>query len=317
MSNKKEKIKKILNTKPFYFVLGAIIFGSIGVSAATYFPSNDVTYDNSESGLKSTDVQGAIDELYTACSTPALPPGGDGILESVKIVTSGDGLYKDEYETEYNDKYVYKGKNPNNYITFNNEKAGWRIISIEGNRTIKIIKNEAIGYKRWSNGTDDWTTASLNTDLNETYYNTLTSTAQKQIAIGEYSLGDVQWDSADLSNTIYEENIVKWSGKIALPTVSEYIRANSYKSLCGTMQVFDQNISICNQTNWMYQSGLEWWTLTPVYLGDQNVYYISDDMWIISDEPSTRYQIRPTLYLSSEVKITGGTGTQNDPYTIE
>ena len=38
-------------------------------------------------------------------------------------VTSGDGLYKDTYETG---RYVYKGANPNNYITFNNEL--WRII---------------------------------------------------------------------------------------------------------------------------------------------------------------------------------------------
>ena len=35
------------------------------------------------------------------------------------VVDSGDGLYKDEYETG---RYIYKGANPNNYITFNNEK---------------------------------------------------------------------------------------------------------------------------------------------------------------------------------------------------
>lgn len=317
MSNKKGKIKKILNTKIFYFVLGALIFGTIGVSAATYFPSNDVTYDNSESGLESTDVQGAIDELYTACSTPALPSGGDGILESVKIVTSGDGLYKDEYETEYNDKYVYKGKNPNNYITFNNEKAGWRIISIEGNRTIKIIKNETIGFQRWDFYSDDWSRPSdLNTYLNETYYNTLTSTAQKQIVTSEFGIGDITY-SADLIYQINDENSVKWSGKIALPTVSEYIRANSYKSQCGTTELIFGNRGLCTNTNWMFMDNTEWWTLTPVYLGDQNVFMITELGNLNGYDVYTQYQIRPTLYLSSEVKITGGTGTQNDPYTIE
>ena len=34
------------------FALTALIFSVVGVSAATYFPSNDVTYNNSESGLK-------------------------------------------------------------------------------------------------------------------------------------------------------------------------------------------------------------------------------------------------------------------------
>ena len=66
------------------FILGILTGGCISVIAATYFPSGDVTYDNSVSGLQSTNVQDAIDELYTACSTPALPPDGDGILESVK-----------------------------------------------------------------------------------------------------------------------------------------------------------------------------------------------------------------------------------------
>ena len=42
----------------------------------------------------------------------------------VMPVTSGDGLYGDEYTSG---RYVYRGTNPNNYIMFNNEL--WRIIS--------------------------------------------------------------------------------------------------------------------------------------------------------------------------------------------
>ena len=311
----KSKIKKFINSKLFVFIITALVFSTIGVSAATYFESSAVTYDNTESGLESTDVQGAIDELYSACKNPPLPPGGDGILESVKIVTSGDGLYKDEYETEYNDKYVYKGKNPNNYIYFNNEL--WRIISIEGNRTIKIIRNETIGSKRWSNGIDDWREPStLNTYLNETYYNTLNSDAKSHIVVGEYSLGEVTWDSSDLSNTIYEENVNKWSGKIALVTISEYIRANSYKSRCGSLYSFNSYSNVCNQTNWMYKSNLKWWTLTPKSYGDQDVYYI-EDIGAFVEDPYTSHSIIPVLYLSSDTQITGGTGTQSDPYRIE
>ena len=56
------------------------------------------------------------------------------------VVNEGDGLYKDEYE---DGKYTYKGADPNNYITFNNEI--WRIISIGADNTIKIMQNESIG----------------------------------------------------------------------------------------------------------------------------------------------------------------------------
>ena len=135
----KEKIKKIIFGYLPGFVLGVITAISISVIAATYFPSKDVTYDNKESGLSSTDVQGAIDELYAECTY--VPTGGEAILENTDIVTSGDGLYADEYEEG---KYTYKGRNVNNYVTFNNEKAGWRIISINSDGTIKIMKYEGI-----------------------------------------------------------------------------------------------------------------------------------------------------------------------------
>ena len=55
----------------------------------------------------------------------------------VMPVTSGDGLYGDEYTSG---RYVYRGTNPNNYIMFNNEL--WRIISKEADGTYKILRNE-------------------------------------------------------------------------------------------------------------------------------------------------------------------------------
>ena len=64
----KEKLKKIFNNKIFMFIFGGVLFSAVSVYAVTYFPSNQVTYDNKTSGLKSSDVQGAIDELYTTCS---------------------------------------------------------------------------------------------------------------------------------------------------------------------------------------------------------------------------------------------------------
>ncbi len=52
-----------------------------------------------------------------------------------KVVTSGDGLYVDKYN---DGRYVYKGGNPNNFIKFNDEL--WRIISVEKDGTLKIIR---------------------------------------------------------------------------------------------------------------------------------------------------------------------------------
>ena len=56
----------IKNNKKFIigFILGVIIFTSIGVCAATLINSREVIYDNTNSKLESSNVQDAIDELY-------------------------------------------------------------------------------------------------------------------------------------------------------------------------------------------------------------------------------------------------------------
>lgn len=67
----KQKLKKIFKNKFILFIIAAIFCGTMGVYAVTYFPSNQVTYDNTSSQLNSTDVQGAIDELYNTCKNAA------------------------------------------------------------------------------------------------------------------------------------------------------------------------------------------------------------------------------------------------------
>ncbi len=78
--------------------------------------------------------------------------------------------------------YRYEGKNPNNYVWFNNEY--WRIIGVfdtevvkSDNTTVskslvKIIRADVLDGLAWDkSGTNDWTTASLNKLLNGAYYN--------------------------------------------------------------------------------------------------------------------------------------------------
>ena len=51
------------------FILGMIISGT-GVYAATIlFASNEVSYDNTSSGMTATNVQDALDELYTKANS--------------------------------------------------------------------------------------------------------------------------------------------------------------------------------------------------------------------------------------------------------
>ncbi|MBR3199152.1 MAG: hypothetical protein IKG27_03960 [Bacilli bacterium] len=62
-------------------------------------------------------------------------------------VTSGDGLYADTAETG---RYVYKGASPDNYLSLNNET--WRIVSIESDNTLKIIREDSLGNNLFDPG---------------------------------------------------------------------------------------------------------------------------------------------------------------------
>ena len=86
----KNKIKKFFQNKILLLILGIFIGGTTCVYAVTYFPSNQVTYNNTSSKLNSTDVQGAIDELYNTCKNAASG-------SNFKAMTSGTNQYGTTY----------------------------------------------------------------------------------------------------------------------------------------------------------------------------------------------------------------------------
>ena len=300
----KEKTKEFLKKYLIGFILGFVSVGIVVVYAETYFPSNDVTYDNTESGLKSENVQGAIDELYGVC----FPSAGDQIIEDV-------GLEKDPYEC----RYFFTGADPNNYIRFNNKL--WRIISVECDGSIKIVNTYDIfdNYYWDTSGSSNWARpASLNTYLNSDYYNSLNATARSKIVAKDFSIGTVTYGNNDLADQVNDENSTKWNGKIALPTLSEYIRTNSDKSSCGTFSLNNDNYNSCIKTTWMNTNTVYyWWTLSP-YTNEAS-FYISHIGMInggsVDGGGGYGFAVRPTLYLSSKVKLSGN-GTSNDPYVV-
>ena len=301
----KKKIKKeYIKTNLIGFIIAGIIVSGVVVCAAVTFPSNEVSYSNTESGLNSNNVQGAIDELYETCTALTT---GEQIIENA-------GLEKDPYEC----RYFFTGATPNNYITFNNET--WRIISVECDGTIKIMKETSIGDMSWEiTRWSIWTKpATLNTYLNETYLtSTLNSVAQSQIVSKDWSIGGLAGDS--ISEQVNNENSSKWNGKVALITSSEYIRTNSNQSNCGSFSLYAHNYESCKNTTWMYTSDIsQWWTLTPNSSSTYYVVNVSSDGHLYNSRYScgTTLAIRPSVYLSSDIKITGGNGSSSSPYTI-
>ncbi len=311
----KEKFKKVFKNSIFIFVLGVLVSGVVGVCAVTYFPSGDVTYDNSASGLQSTDVQGAIDELYNACE-----PKKEIIMGF--IPADSEGIYKDSF-----DNIRYYGANPNNYISFNNEL--WRIIGVFDGQA-KIIRKESIGYRAWaSNGKNNWNNSDLKSYLNGAYYNSIDEPFKNMISKETFFLGGVPYNQSSLLSYnfyLFERGKiagyqVTTSGNptsieqyIGLMYPSDYGYAAGESCLSTTLNYFPNS---CKNSDYLF-IGRNEWTQMPDTMYSNSAVYISTTGQLLSANSSvgSTYSVRPTLYLSSDVQITGGAGTESNPYTL-
>ena len=327
---------KIINSY-FLFTIILIILVCIGYSSYALF-----SFTKTSTNI----IEATVGELKKS--------GADTLI---KLTDNKDnsGLYtithpKDPTLQIGNDKdiieYRYRGANPKNYVTFNNET--WRIIGVfptdDGTgkieNRIKLIRNESIGtYSIWNEDeSNNWARpATLNTELNTTYLNSLDSTSKSMIGQAKYYLGGkavtynngyvdtpLQFYSYErkIQNTTSNEfyngtNPNSWVGKLGLMYASDYGYASSN---CENKRMYDKNsssndIRTCNNTNWLYSNAIEW--LLPQHARfDDAAFGVMSSGDVRSLDVYLSYDVRPVLYLKSNVKITGGDGTSANPYTF-
>ena len=136
------------NNPAILFETSGIKEGDVLKQGAYTTLSVKVTYSNSVTS-QPTNLDASLTatlDFAQSDGTSDIPigPTGDTAAEMLKakVVTSGDGLYTDSTEAG---RYVYRGANPNNYITLGTDT--YRIISVESDNTLKVIKNGSIGGK--------------------------------------------------------------------------------------------------------------------------------------------------------------------------
>ena len=271
-------------------------------------------------------------------------PKGTDTLIALTDNKDNSGLYRITHQKDStlqigNDKniteYRYRGASPKNYVTFNNEV--WRIIGVfptdDGTgkieNRIKIIKDQSIGNKYWdTSGSNNWARpATLNTELNTTYLNSLDSTAQSMIGNTKYYLGgyntpnvqkDVmyQYERKINGSTYYNgSNPNNFIGKLALMYASDYGYAASDEC---TQNLFDYDNATCKNNNWLYNIKVSEWILPQNASNSNNAFYVSSvgNAGIYGNVSNVQLAVRPVLYLTSSAQITGGNGTSSSPYTL-
>ena len=250
----------------------------------------------------------------------------------------------------------YEGKDPNNYIWFNNEL--WRIIGVfdedshgvSGQNLVKIIRNESIGGLTWDKSyTNDWTTSSIMNLLNGAYLNSENGTG------GEYCYGyssvlpgNCNYTKVGINDTYRPmiENVTWYLGGHSTngATVDTFYtaergttvysgRPTSTTGYIGLMYPSDYGYSVlassCARTtnlgsyNRASCAGQSWlygkgteWTITPSASSSQNVYGLTGSGGMINTSPDYGETIRPTLYLNLSVFVYDGNGSVSDPYII-
>lgn len=227
------------------------------------------------------------------------------------IVTAKDGLY------QYDNEFVYRGENVNNYLMFSD--ILWRILRINEDGTIRIMMVGNYGTYEWDDryniekdnyvGINDFEVSRVKDYLNEFGQDEdyITRNSKKYIVSKKVCLDKI--DSLDFSN-INAMNCNQYSDdkyQFAMINLNEYFVA-SIDSNCN-------NINSESCTNYNYLANERYWTITPSKSDSSKVY--TTGSYTKASETDDGYSLKIVTNLSSNVLYSSGDGTKEKPYTIK
>ena len=245
--------------------------------------------------------------------------------------------------------YVYFNCNDYNNPNSNTCEL-WRIIGVfsedthgrSGEKLVKLIRSKSIGGIAWDSGVlNDWTTASLQKSLNGSYLSGtnlesgkgITSATNNMIETVTWKLGGSSTNNGvtasmfyerERGTTVYSGRPTTWEGKIGLMYPSDYGYATSggsttNRSSCLAKELYNwdsSSYSYCKSNDWLYDSSATQWTLTPRSSTSSNVFFVSRTGYVLGSSASSSCAVRPSVYLKSNIAISGGDGSSLSPYTL-
>jgi len=158
--------------------------------------------------------------------------------------------------------------------------------------------------------------ASLNTYLNGTFLNGLSTELQNKIATHTFNIGPLNYASGQtLATDISQESTYKWNGKIALVNATDYVRAST-NSACNSVYKYTQNCyNDDTMHNYLFHS-IDNWSLTPYSQStfSVNIVYSFGSIGATSVHYNNMGTF-PSFYLTSDISLSGE-GTSSVPYEI-
>ncbi|MEI3508219.1 MAG: hypothetical protein V8R01_03740 [Bacilli bacterium] len=165
-------------------------------------------------------------------------------------------------------------------------------MAVEADGTLKIRKNGSIRNMVWdSSNSNNWARpATLNTYLNNDYYNSLSNNEQSLIQSHAYGVGAVTYYNTDLTGQIADENATIWTGNIGLMSVSDYLRANTNIVQCGN---FNRIVQI---TQHVKQQIIYLVPITHGHFLQLQTVRALCSLWIRTASCTTTTRVSPTLF---------------------
>ena len=247
----------------------------------------------------------------------------------------------------------YQGKNPNNYIWFNDEL--WRIIGnipvcltsgcVTTESRVKIIRNDSIGAIVF-NQTDyssssplTWMGSNIQNLLNTCYLGRKSSCDSYCYLYETSAKGTCDYSSDGIDTADYYGKMVEdvyfnvGAGDETYKTASNYYTQEiathaTSTSKIGLMYASDWGYAIegftgvlgrsgspqnSSDKNWLMSNGNEW---TMSAYSSSCPLYAFNNGYLSFNQAVSGNSIRPVLYLKSNVYVVSGTGTKVDPYRI-
>ena len=314
---------------------------------------------------------GTYNDIYTVV--------GGNSTEDTSSGKSFDTVFAANNTDIFNEKGIrYEGTDPNNYICLDSKKSGscssssllFRIIGLFDEDTssngtsssgtkklLKVIDTNNYGGtsgKYWNSaGTNNWSSASLKTELNGAYLNTLLNTSNVNSKLSS-AIANTKWHLGGGSssnyqtlttegiyteerntNAIYSGNPSNIYAKVGLMYPSDYGYATvggttTNKSSCREKELYNwdgSSFSDCKNNDWLFTSQSSFvksgeWLLSPFSSISNSAAYLISSGYVrlgYSDYVAgSQLAVRPTFYLDSSIlKIVGtGDGTKDNAYRI-
>ena len=264
---------------------------------------------------------GYLNHNYPSNATSAARPSIN--LKSNIQLTGGDGTKDNPYKIAGDREDVMPNttylntRSMGEYVIFDEDgdsstKEIYRIVGIEDGKT-KLNKNDYVKSETTTLTKEFNTSATYGGSarddywdyyLNNTWYNTLAS--KEMLDKGTYYIKARSSSSGSYKNSLCNTDNTTETTKTCVKTTS--IWNSGYVGLPRYGEMF------ASQQGSGYNSSSDMWLITP---------YSSSYVWGVNYSGNANNYLpyygraaRPSIYLKSNVVITGGSGTKSDPFTI-